>query len=145
MSSATKKQSTAPAVKKHSQLTPWKPGQSGNPAGRPKGARNKLGEAFLEAMASDFEVNGQEAIERVREERPQDYLKIIASILPRQAEIKIDNYEHLNDVQLRAALSSAIRDLAALGVDIGLGPGADGGATIEGEPARLVSTVPEAN
>ena len=28
----------------------WQPGQSGNPAGKPKGARNKLGEAFIEAL-----------------------------------------------------------------------------------------------
>ena len=29
-------------------LPPWKSGQSGNPAGRPKGSRNKLSEQFLE-------------------------------------------------------------------------------------------------
>jgi hypothetical protein len=29
---------------------PFKPGQSGNPKGRPKGARNRLGTQFLEAL-----------------------------------------------------------------------------------------------
>ncbi|WP_458193262.1 DUF5681 domain-containing protein [Bradyrhizobium sp. UFLA05-153] len=29
---------------------PWPPGQSGNPAGRPRGSRSKLSESFL----SDF-------------------------------------------------------------------------------------------
>jgi len=28
----------------------YKPGQSGNPNGRPKGSRNKLGEAFIAAL-----------------------------------------------------------------------------------------------
>jgi len=37
------------------QLTPWKPGESGNPRGRPRGARSKLGAAFIEALAADFE------------------------------------------------------------------------------------------
>jgi hypothetical protein len=34
----------------------------GNP-GRPKGSRNKLGEAFIQALAEDFERHGAEAIE----------------------------------------------------------------------------------
>jgi hypothetical protein len=36
---------------------PFEPGQSGNPAGRPKGARNKLSEVFLQALAEDFDAN----------------------------------------------------------------------------------------
>ena len=34
--------------------TRFKPGQSGNPLGRPKGARNRLGTRFLEALEADF-------------------------------------------------------------------------------------------
>lgn len=66
------------------QLTPFKPGQSGNPAGRPKGARSKLGEAFLEALCDDFNENGIAAIQTVRAEKPDQYLKVIASILPKE-------------------------------------------------------------
>jgi Family of unknown function (DUF5681) len=39
----------------------WKPGQSGNPAGRPKGARSKLGESFLVGML----VNAGEILQRL--------------------------------------------------------------------------------
>ena len=35
--------------KKLRNLKPFKPGQSGNPKGRPKGARNRLGTQFLKA------------------------------------------------------------------------------------------------
>jgi len=40
--------------RKHRNLIPFKPGQSGNPRGRPKGARNKLGERFLGAIFRGF-------------------------------------------------------------------------------------------
>ena len=38
---------SASAEGKQRGLVPWKPGQSGNPAGRQKGSRNKLAEVFL--------------------------------------------------------------------------------------------------
>lgn len=61
----------------------FKPGKSGNPKGRPKGARSKMSETFLLAMKEDFEEHGIEAIREVRKERPYDYLKLIASLLPK--------------------------------------------------------------
>src|SRR5262245_38289096 len=70
------------------QDTRFRPGQSGNPTGRPKGSRNKVTENLLEALASDFEVHGKEVIERVRGERPHEYLKIVASLVPKQMEIE---------------------------------------------------------
>lgn len=98
--------------KKHSGLIPYKPGQSGNPAGRPKGARSKLGEAFLEAMHADFEQHGTEVIARVRDEKPDQYLKVIASILPKDLNVNINNMDDLTDDQLIQRirqLDSAIR------------------------------------
>lgn len=55
--------------------------------GRPKGARNKISEKFLEALANHFEVHGEEAIDKVCQERPHDYLKIVASVLPKRVEL----------------------------------------------------------
>jgi hypothetical protein len=67
---------------------PFQPGQSGNPAGRPKGARSKLSETFLKALADDFDSNGIEVIEKVRSSRPHEYLKIVAAVLPKQMQLE---------------------------------------------------------
>lgn len=59
-------------------------GQSGNPAGKPKGARHKLSEDVLQALAADFSANGIATIIKVREQDPAQYLKIIASLIPKE-------------------------------------------------------------
>ena len=69
------------------QDTRFKPGQSGNPKGRPKGARSRVSESLLEELAQHFETKGKDAIDVVFKERPHDYLKIIASLVPKQMEI----------------------------------------------------------
>ena len=61
-------------------------GVSGNVAGRPKGSRNRVGEAFLEVLADDFEAHGREAVEQCRLNSPAVYIKVVASILPKELE-----------------------------------------------------------
>lgn len=119
--------------------TRFQPGQIANPAGRPKGSRNRLGEDFVKALADDFEKHGPQAITKVRADRPQDYLKVIASLLPKQAEITVNEYEQLNDAQLRNALSAAIRDLAAFGVDIGVAGSPSGVGSNSQQPTKPIS------
>src|SRR5262245_24800026 len=64
--------------------TRFKPGQSGNPTGRPRGARSRLGERFLEALASDFDQHGVATIEKVRARDPVAYVKVIKDVLPKE-------------------------------------------------------------
>jgi hypothetical protein len=87
---------TDPAVENQK---PWqfRPGQSGNPAGRPKGSRNRHSENFLREFSDDFEQHGRAVIEKVRLEQPATYLRIAADLLPRESTLDV-NVDILHDV-----------------------------------------------
>ena len=72
-------------------------GNSGN-GGRPRGARAKLGEAFLQAMQQSFAKHGEETIETVRVEKPDQYLKVVASILPKEHELSEETVKNFVNV-----------------------------------------------
>lgn len=104
----------------------YKPGQSGNPAGRPKGSRNKLGEAFLSDMQADWVKHGSKAIEKVREEKPDAYLKVVASILPRDLNVNVNKFDDMTDDQLIERLRDLHEAVSPFLPDAGDG-GVDGG------------------
>jgi hypothetical protein len=56
--------------------------------GRPLGSRNRLSEVALRMLGEDFAEHGPAVIKQVRETRPQTYLSIVASLLPRQLTVE---------------------------------------------------------
>jgi hypothetical protein len=86
----------------------FKPGQSGNPKGRPKGARNRLGTQFLEALEADFNQFGPQAIALVREKKPEVYMRVVADLLPKEANINIEAGEAF--VELWKKISDGLGD-----------------------------------
>lgn len=80
--------------------------------GRPKGARNKLGEAFIQALHDSFEAHGPETIETVRTEKPDQYLKVIASLMPKEHNLNINDMDGLTDDELAERIRSLASALA---------------------------------
>ena len=101
------------------ELTQFKPGISGNPTGRPKGARTKLGEEFLQDMLSDWKEHGIAVIEAVRIDKPDQYLKVVASVLPKELNVRVSEFDDLTDDQLARQLAAIATQLANAGVDFG--------------------------
>ena len=82
--------------------------------GRPKGARNKLSEAFIEALHDDFMKHGASVICRVREEKPDQYLKVIASILPRDVNLTVNPIGEMSDEELLERIRDLDEELAPM-------------------------------
>jgi Family of unknown function (DUF5681) len=99
---------TVGTEKKLRNLRPFKSGQSGNPKGRPKGARNRLGTQFLEALEADFNQHGAKAIALVREKMPEVYMRVVADLLPKEANINVEAGEAF--VELWRKISEGLGD-----------------------------------
>ena len=78
------------------------------PKGRPTRARDKLRNNFLHALAEDFTAHGVEALEAMRTTDPSGYIRAIASLMPKELDVKkVNPLDHLSDEQLQQVIDTA--------------------------------------
>jgi hypothetical protein len=96
---------------------PFVKGVSGNPNGRPKGAKDRLSELFLRDVLADWERHGTSALKAVRESDPASYCLMIVKLLPKDTTLNVSASQALLDA-LRAISEPAL----ILGRDEPAGP-----------------------
>ena len=118
------------------ELTLFQPGQP-KTGGRAKGVKNRLSHAFLTALAEDFEQHGVEAIRICRVERPNEYLRVIAHLMPKELEVTVGPLQEISDVELEKLIEHARTKL----IDITPGPDSREDEAADREPVKLLSPV----
>jgi hypothetical protein len=90
----------------------FKMGNKGGP-GRPPGSRNSLGDDFVAAIHVDWREHGAAVLQEVRSSSPAAYLRVVASLVPRQISVdRRDDFAGVSDQELMAQLADCLADLA---------------------------------
>jgi hypothetical protein len=112
---------------------PFKPGEGG----RPKGAKNRLSWAFLSALAQDFEEHGAEAIRIMQIEKPNEYVRAVASLMPRELDITTNTLMEVPDDELDSFITYA-RERLIIKRELVGDPGSREEPAVEREPVALL-------
>jgi hypothetical protein len=93
---------------------PFKPGQSGNPKGRPVGSRVKLEEIFVADMVEAWKLYGKEALATTAQKEPAKFAQIAATVLPKQTQnTRIHKLELMTDKELAELLQATDAQMEA--------------------------------
>ncbi|MCS3449544.1 hypothetical protein M2222_001635 [Bradyrhizobium elkanii] len=121
-------------------LKPWKPGQSGNPAGRPQGARSKFAEVACADALKHWTSGGSDVLERVKKEDPSTYLRVLFSIIPKDIAVSIEQRSGPLDSQEMRSMRRLVEVIQAVGAT-GLDPEMVFAWIEEDLRARLAKTI----
>jgi hypothetical protein len=79
----------------------------GNPAGNNGAARVKLQRKYFDALLADFAEHGEAAIKIMRIEEPSAYIRVIASLMPKEFTVTDNALGDLSDEDLQQLLARA--------------------------------------
>jgi hypothetical protein len=91
----------------------WQPGQSGNAAGKPAGARSRFSRAFLEDLAEVWSELGRGAMVSTARTNPSTFFAIASKLIPANVELTIkETYGGLGpeDFAILQAIKQALPD-----------------------------------
>jgi hypothetical protein len=97
--------------------------------GRKVGSRNRLSESFLADLQAEWKRSGKKVLQRVAEEAPETFLRVVGAILPKALEV-----DAALSVTTRGELAVEIADFASAYEKWGKFIGANMPMMIEAEP-----------
>ncbi len=108
-----------PKQNRYRGLIPYKPGQSGNPAGRQLGSRNKLAQQYLDDSYKVWKEEGIDALRKCARNSPARYIAVMAALIPQHFKVEHERtIAGLSIEELREQLREAQARLIASGVEL---------------------------
>jgi hypothetical protein len=68
----------------------WQPGQSGNMAGKPPGARHRFSAAFLQDLADVWQAHGRDTMIATAQTNPQAFFAIASKLVPASVQVTME-------------------------------------------------------
>ena len=91
----------------------FKPGPDARRVGRPAGIRNKLNRAFLQDLLDEWHEHGRAALRIMRAEEPGMFVRVVASLVPREISLEHSIAADLDDTVLEQTLDYIRQQLLA--------------------------------
>jgi Family of unknown function (DUF5681) len=92
----------------------WKPGQSGNPQGRPLGARQSFSAGFLRDLAEVWAEHGKATMLHSAKLKPEVFFATCARLIPKDVQLTVQQHHSFEldpvDLEILRAIKAAIPD-----------------------------------
>jgi hypothetical protein len=99
-------------------LKPWqRGGPTPNPLGRKRGTPNKFSRVFLADVAEKWHAHGASVLEEVRRDDPATFLRVCASLVPREILLTTQNatpVSQMSETELQAVVVEDISGVERL-------------------------------